>query len=1184
MEYTKACLQAMVQNTAGYVVVYQVKDGAIVPLFFTDNVPSFSGLTREEYLALYGKDAAAVVPAADMPELAAKLNKLLAGEGDQEATYRTFHKTRGFVWTHVFFKLLGSCEGAPVLTGSFIDVSAATAAPDMLLDNSSQRVYVVERDSWDLLFANSVAQRDKLGVPRLGQTCYQYIRGRSAPCADCAAHQLRGEEPLETIWRDPARGKSYGVKIVPMRFFEKRACAFFIDDLTKHIDMEERLRQEQEKYRAATEGANLRVYEYDIKSRTIRLSEHSRRLFGAPDAVITDVPESILPYFYEKDHQRLRRFFSRVNSGEKQVTDIFPMKPVEGRAAYLRYTFTTVRDETGAPDIAYAVAEDITAQKLAEEEFNETLQALLSANPSALCSYKLDLTQNICSEEHGTSEYIRDMLRADTADDLFRNILSIIPDAAQRDEASKFFDRNYLLTRYAAGTKTLHLDYRRMGEKKNILWVRTFANLLKNPETNDIIAVFYSLDVTAEKRREEIFNIITNNEYDYVALLYPDINKIEFLSLNSRLLKKYHNAFGKPGELYDFDGTRMFAADNWISAEDREDYMKASPADAVREELDKNGHCELSIRGHYTGHPGEYMCRKIQHYYLDERKDTILIIQSDVTATYLQQQREAAMVKAEAHRVEDIIDSVATGICVLRMPDADHLEGDFVNLQMFRILGLTPPDTPDARIRMMNDPMVAGYMKNAFLAVHPDDREMVRRLFRDGYETSHFSAGNYRILKEDGGIVWVNQNAILREIRPDGHVFYSTYRVVDREMELQVQLERQLEREKLLRDQANAANAAKSEFLSRMSHDIRTPLNGIIGMTYLTKELDLPDKARENLEKIDTSSKFLLSLINDVLDMSKAESGKIELHPEPYEVTMFFEYLDSVIAPLCREKNISFSIDAEPDAGVLPVMDVLRINQVFFNLLSNAVKFTPEGGAVTFRLRERLTEGGRLAVLCEVSDTGIGMSAEFRRHLFEPFSQELRSDTSELRGTGLGLAIVKKLLDLMNCAIAVRSEPGKGTTFSVTGEFDCVEKDASAQSARTGAGADASSLRGIHVLLCEDHPLNQEIAKALLNEKGVVVRIAGDGQLGLKEFMNSAAGYYSAILMDIRMPVMDGYETARAIRALDRPDAGTVPIIAMTADTFSDDVQKCLDAGMNGHVAKPIAPDKLFEALESAIT
>jgi signal transduction histidine kinase len=380
--------------------------------------------------------------------------------------------------------------------------------------------------------------------------------------------------------------------------------------------------------------------------------------------------------------------------------------------------------------------------------------------------------------------------------------------------------------------------------------------------------------------------------------------------------------------------------------------------------------------------------------------------------------------------------------------------------------------------------------------------------------------------------------------------------------------------------EADAANEAKSNFLSRMSHDMRTPLNGIIGMTHIANEQPNTPRTADCLAKIDTSSRFLLDLINDVLDMTKAESGRIELHPEPYPTERFCQYIEAVVRPLCEEKRQKFTTEVDTPEGCVPLMDTLRINQIVFNLLSNAVKYTPEGGEISYSGKSRLLPDGKLATHIEVADNGIGMSEKFQQVLFDPFTQEGRNDNSELRGSGLGLSITKRLVELMGGTISVRSKLGEGTVFTVELTLDCAREDGTAgrQSALEKRG-DEAALCGRHILLCEDHPLNQEIAKALLEEKKMLVEIADDGQRGVSVFSRSPVGYYDAILMDIRMPVMDGYEAARKIRKLDRPDAKTVPIIAMTADAFEDDVQKCLDAGMNGHVAKPVEPGLLYSAL-----
>jgi len=382
---------------------------------------------------------------------------------------------------------------------------------------------------------------------------------------------------------------------------------------------------------------------------------------------------------------------------------------------------------------------------------------------------------------------------------------------------------------------------------------------------------------------------------------------------------------------------------------------------------------------------------------------------------------------------------------------------------------------------------------------------------------------------------------------------------------------------------ARRANRAKSDFLSRMSHDMRTPLNGIIGMTYLAQEIDNPPGTKNCLNKIGVSSQFLLGLINDVLDMAKAESGKMELHPEPYDIRQFIEYVESVIKPLCTEKNIHLVFDLQPIKKRKPVMDPLRFNQICFNLLSNAVKYTPEGGTVTLRIHDKIVSQTRFSMELEISDTGIGMSEEFQKSMFESFTQENRSDISQTRGTGLGLAIVKKVIELMNGSIEVCSELGEGTTFRIQFEFDSVPAEPIVNTVTAEHTEEYISLAGKHILLCEDHPLNQEIAQTLLHKKNMIVVIAENGLVGIEKFSGSAPGYYDAILMDIRMPIINGYEATRKIRAMNRSDAKSVPIIAMTADIFSESIQEANQAGMNAYMTKPIDPRKLFDTLRECM-
>lgn len=383
--------------------------------------------------------------------------------------------------------------------------------------------------------------------------------------------------------------------------------------------------------------------------------------------------------------------------------------------------------------------------------------------------------------------------------------------------------------------------------------------------------------------------------------------------------------------------------------------------------------------------------------------------------------------------------------------------------------------------------------------------------------------------------------------------------------------------------QLQKANSAKSDFLSRMSHDIRTPMNGIIGMTRIAREH--PERSADCLEKIDSSSQYLLGLINDVLDMSKIENGALTLHPEPYPTEALAVYLNSVIRPLCETKEQTLRVSIRSDPTHIPLLDKLRFHQVIFNLLTNASKYTPNGGEIGFELETRQT-GLKMTLLLKVSDNGRGMTKEFQAVMFEPFRQEdqVRTMSDDQAGSGLGLAIVKRIVDLMDGDLSVESAPGKGTVFSLSFLVDAIDAGAFRDAcAKIPQREDFQLLAGKRILVCEDNKINQEVAAAMLKAKGIKVELAENGLKGKQLFEASAPGYYDAILMDIRMPIIDGYEVTRLIRSMPRADAHVIPILAMTADAFSEDVEKCRQAGMNAHLAKPMEPQALYQLLLQAL-
>ena len=378
--------------------------------------------------------------------------------------------------------------------------------------------------------------------------------------------------------------------------------------------------------------------------------------------------------------------------------------------------------------------------------------------------------------------------------------------------------------------------------------------------------------------------------------------------------------------------------------------------------------------------------------------------------------------------------------------------------------------------------------------------------------------------------------------------------------------------------ESKRANAAKTEFLSRMSHDIRTPLNGVLGMTALAKDKNFDPDIADCLDKIDVSGHFLLGLVNDILDISKIDAGKMELHPEPYPESEFLKYMDSTIQPLCQSKgvNISHAGACFPDRVL--IVDKLKFNRIFFNLLSNAVKFTPEGGHVSVSILNQRLTGDLASFDVVVADDGIGMSEEFQQKLFSPFEQEHPTGVDGNIGSGLGLSITCQLVKLLGGSISVKSAPGKGSQFTIHFELPSEPAGlykAAAEEQPTG------DFRGMNFLVAEDNDINSEILISLLQNRGANATLARNGAEAFSKFSESELNFFDAILMDIRMPVLDGKEAAREIRALDRPDARTVPIIAVTANAYDEDVDACLAAGMNCHIAKPIEPDLLYTTLRN---
>ena len=384
----------------------------------------------------------------------------------------------------------------------------------------------------------------------------------------------------------------------------------------------------------------------------------------------------------------------------------------------------------------------------------------------------------------------------------------------------------------------------------------------------------------------------------------------------------------------------------------------------------------------------------------------------------------------------------------------------------------------------------------------------------------------------------------------------------------------------VLAEQAQAASKAKSTFLSNMSHDIRTPMNAIIGFTNIALHQDSVPEMHNCLKKIEESSDHLLSLLNDVLDISRIESGKVEFSPVPANITAVTDSVIEIVKGMILNRELNFEVHREPLQNPYVMTEPVRIREILVNILNNAVKFTKDGGTIRFDAGSRPGADAQHIVICyRIKDTGIGMSEEFQKKLFDEFAQEENGVRTQYKGTGLGMPISKKYVELMGGTITVDSRKGVGTTFTVEIPMELTNAE---KVEKTKPLAQHNDLKGIKVLLAEDNDLNAELATILLEDLGMTVTRAADGQEVVDLFAEHPAGTYDIILMDIMMPKMDGHQAAKAIRAMyaDRSDAEEIPIIALSANAFSEDVQASLDAGMNGHVSKPLNMEEVTKVIE----
>ena len=645
---------------------------------------------------------------------------------------------------------------------------------------------------------------------------------------------------------------------------------------------------------------------------------------------------------------------------------------------------------------------------------------------------------------------------------------------------------------------------------------------------------------------------------DYFCIYYVNTKNNKFIEYSA---SEEYRALGLPRSGEDFISFSRERFESIIYPEDQERFLDGFVKEKIISELDAHGIYKLAFRLMFNGVP-TYVQLKVTR--MIEKEGTHIVI----GISSVDEQMKAMEAFEMAHHASITFGRVATALAgdyfsiyVVDL-DTDHFV-EYSATKEFDTLG----------VEKNGEDFFNLSRRNMSRLIYEDDRErfmgtFYREKVMSILERDKIFTMKYRLVFGDTPI-WVSMKATLLEDNDGRHLIIGTNNI-------EAQMKREEEYQQRVRE---ARISARNDFLANMSHDIRTPMNAIVGYTNIAKtNKHQPETVADALDKIGSSSHYLLSLINDILDISKIESGKMQISCGPCDLAALFRRIEDITALQAKKKSLVINYCHDNICHYQVITDELRIEQIIINIVSNAIKYTPPGKTVDLIAEEVPSPGGKNKYRFIIRDTGIGIKEDYMPHIFESFTREERTTVNRIQGTGLGLAITAKIVEMMGGTISVKSKLGEGSEFTVELELEPLKTDSQANA----DNSENIDLAGHRILLVEDNAINAEIARMILEQYGAEVQQAENGKTGLEALQEKGPGYYDAVLMDIQMPVMNGFEATKAIRALGGAYE-SLPIIAMSANAYEEDVRDCLAAGMNGHIAKPFNPAELIRILHKFI-
>ena len=1128
-------------------------------LFCSDGVAKLFGCSDAADLQHYAANPWSMVFKEDYQRVYDAFQHMFISSDTLDLSYRITRKDQVLEWVHLNGKAING-----IFYAVFTGMSDEAKLFQQISNEAAQGIYVIDKKNHDLLYYNENVELFLTGKNNAwGKKCYTALHDKQTPCTFCPLSMIKNiEKPQELTF---ANGKSYEIRAKELEWNGLPAYTLFINDITDKITSSRKTEQLEQFYQTLVQNlpGGIAVIRFDMAKKQM-LPEYISEGFAAMTGMSTDEAYAL----YKNDATAgvhpddLDYIIGRLNQHLKKHLDtcesIYRLRKKDGSYIWIKNNSSLILSPNEIP-LIYAVYSDITKEIAAQNKLRQKYNDLLLRQQNYPLSNEIlsgycDITANRILRIYDKTGIDPLQKFGFERQNFFKGLATLIESPEERQHFLNTFLNAPLLEKFAQGINSQELEcFIRMPHDNSGHYLKCVINMIESPDNGHTIGVLSVLDLTQFKINDQISMHLAHAHYDFIATCDFNSDSYQLFFTNSK-------ANLMPPEQGSYSKNIVAFLQTFTVPKDREFCMEMfDPANMQRRLYHEN-----SYSFHYSlkDEQGHIYTKNMIVFLIDQRLNKVGMARADIT-DYVREQRALLNTLAYTFEQLSIINLVTKEFTMYtRKSVLQNLSpykcADFNRALHKLSLPYTKLAADETAAEKFSLPVILSR-----LAEKPQGYE-----FTLPYLANDGSEKNKQI-----NVLWGDE----------GHHTICLVRcdvtdIISAEKNSRSVLQNAL-------DLAQEANRAKTDFLSAMSHDIRTPMNAIIGMTDLAlDDLDNRQHLSEYLDIIKSSSSHLLTLINDILDMSRIEKGKLKLARTSFNLSVEIDRFCSRYQLLMDKNSLNFLHNAEL-LHCNCIGDTAQLQRIWDNLVSNACKFTPPGGTVTFSACELPSDNKRLGwYKFTISDTGIGIDSESLQHLFDPFFRSSDVISKHIEGSGLGLAIVKNIVDYKGGTISVTSRQGEGTTFTVTLplHFDTAAEHPVEKPTHTFGSADFD-FSGKSLLLAEDHPINQKVAELILEKTGAAVTIVENGLQCTELFTGSAKGSFDAILMDIQMPVMNGYEAAQAIRSSTHPQSATIPIIAMTANAFAEDIKNALSAGMNAHIAKPIDPQKLYETLAAYI-